>query len=256
MTDVVLSHAHDKVLTASGDGTAIAYSLDGGEVMQVLEGHSGAVLSVALTRKGRFAVTGGEDCTARVFDFTTPATPTPKWHEGRIHCLAAREGVAVATTGVWLGGGRCVARWQGQAARLSCWLRSSCRRRLRRAAVGDGERGVPRPADRASHADPLGLVLQGRLPPGHSLGRPHDKSVGGHQLRCHHPRLVPGRPDQRSGTKLYPGGYLCCCSCSPLQAMLLANAFSLLPPLRSAPGQPDEELCLLRRRLHRGRLPL
>lgn len=108
MTDVALSHAHDKVLTASGDGTAIAYSLEG-EVVQVLEGHSGAVLSVALTRKGRFAVTGGEDGTARVFDFTTPATPTPKWHEGRIHCLAARDGMAVATTGVCRGA-RCGAR--------------------------------------------------------------------------------------------------------------------------------------------------
>lgn len=53
VTQVALSPAHDKVVTASADGTAIAFSLDTGDVIRVLEGHSSSVHGVVVTRKGR-----------------------------------------------------------------------------------------------------------------------------------------------------------------------------------------------------------
>ena len=37
----------------AGDGTAMAYSLEGGDLLCLLEGHSGAVLDAVVTRKGR-----------------------------------------------------------------------------------------------------------------------------------------------------------------------------------------------------------
>lgn len=89
----------EQLITTSGDATAIAWSVDSGEVVRVLEGHSGAVLTAVVTRKGRFAVTGSEDGTVRVWDFAASSSHTPKWHEGRIRALAARDGVLVATAG-------------------------------------------------------------------------------------------------------------------------------------------------------------
>lgn len=88
-----------RLLTTSGDGTAIAWSVDCGEVGKVLEGHSGAVLSAAVTRRGRFAVTCSDDGSVRVWDFSASSTHTPKWHEGRIRALTARDGLLVATAG-------------------------------------------------------------------------------------------------------------------------------------------------------------
>lgn len=88
-----------RLLTTSGDGTAIAWSVDCGEVVKVLEGHSGAVLSAAVTRRGRFAVSASDDGSVRVWDFSASSTHTPKWHEGRIRALTARDGLIVATAG-------------------------------------------------------------------------------------------------------------------------------------------------------------
>jgi WD40 repeat protein len=88
-----------RLLTTSGDGTAIAWSVDCGEVVKVLEGHSGAVVSAAVTRRGRFAVTVSDDGSVRVWDFSASSTHTPKWHEGHIRALTARDGLIVATAG-------------------------------------------------------------------------------------------------------------------------------------------------------------
>lgn len=111
VADVAFSPSHGRVVTSSGDGTAIAYAVDSGEVLQVLEGHSGAVHALALTHRGRFAVTVSEDMSVRVWDFSASCAHTPKWHEGRIHCLVARDGLVVATCGE-----DCVARlWDSQS---------------------------------------------------------------------------------------------------------------------------------------------
>ncbi len=88
-----------RLLTTSGDGTAIAWSVDSGEVVKVLEGHSSAVLSAAVTKRGRFAVTSSDDASVRVWDFSASSTHTPKWHEGHIRALTARDGLIVATAG-------------------------------------------------------------------------------------------------------------------------------------------------------------
>lgn len=89
----------DRVVTTSGDGTAIAWNLDTGEVVRILEGHSASILAAAVTRKGRFAVTGSEDGTVRVWDFTASSSHTPRWHEGRIRAITGRDGKVVATAG-------------------------------------------------------------------------------------------------------------------------------------------------------------
>ena len=99
LSHVALSPACDRIITTSGDGTAIAWDLSSGEIFKVLEGHSGAVLSAAVTRRGRFAVTASDDGSVRVWDFSASSTHTPKWHEGRIRALAARDGLLVATAG-------------------------------------------------------------------------------------------------------------------------------------------------------------
>lgn len=89
----------DRLVTTSGDGTAIAWNLDTGEVVRILEGHSASILAAAVTRKGRFAVTGSEDGTVRVWDFCASSSHTPRWHEGRIRAITGRDGKVVATAG-------------------------------------------------------------------------------------------------------------------------------------------------------------
>lgn len=72
----------------------------------------------------RFAVTVSEDSTVRVFDFTATSQHCPRWHEGRIHHLAARNGVAVATAG-----GEDAARFAGlEPTFLSLWKQISRKR--------------------------------------------------------------------------------------------------------------------------------
>lgn len=45
--------ANNRLVTASGDGTALAYSAESGDLLCLLEGHSGPVLDAVVTRKGR-----------------------------------------------------------------------------------------------------------------------------------------------------------------------------------------------------------
>lgn len=99
VSTVVIFPGSDQVITTSGDATAITWSIDTGEVIRVLEGHSAAVLGAVVTRRGRFAVTCSEDGSLRVWDFSASSSHTPKWHEGRIRALAAADGILVATAG-------------------------------------------------------------------------------------------------------------------------------------------------------------
>ncbi len=62
-----------------------------------LEGHTGALTSVVLTGGGRFAVTAGEDCTARVWDLgNVSALEQVQGHAARITAVSAsrRQGIA------------------------------------------------------------------------------------------------------------------------------------------------------------------
>jgi WD40 repeat protein len=99
ITHVEFYSKGQRLLTTSGDGTAIAWSVDSGEVVKVLEGHSGAVLNAVVTRRGRFAVSASDDGSVRVWDFSASSTHTPKWHEGHIRALTAKDGLIVATAG-------------------------------------------------------------------------------------------------------------------------------------------------------------
>ena len=97
---MAVSPCGTKLVAASGDGTTSAFALDPlGEALCTLEGHSAPVTDAVITRKGRFAVTVSEDASVRVWDFAARHLPPPRWHEGRVHCLAARSGVAVASAG-------------------------------------------------------------------------------------------------------------------------------------------------------------
>lgn len=58
----------DWVLTAGGDGSLRLWGLKNGEPRKTLTGHTGAVLSLALSATGDRAVSGGADMTARLWD--------------------------------------------------------------------------------------------------------------------------------------------------------------------------------------------
>ncbi|MBL4683462.1 MAG: FHA domain-containing protein [Nannocystaceae bacterium] len=65
------------LVSASRDGTARRWNLDdrdGAIEVEILSGHTGAVQALDVSADGRWAVTGGEDKTARVF---------PVWRKGR-----------------------------------------------------------------------------------------------------------------------------------------------------------------------------
>lgn len=76
-----------------------------GDVKKVLRGHSGEVNTVVMSNKGRFAITGAEDNTARVWDLSIPDTATDAnddsdegqelimdFHHGKILDIAYEEG--------------------------------------------------------------------------------------------------------------------------------------------------------------------
>ena len=87
-------------MPAAGDGTALAFSLESGDLLCPLEGHSAAVHSAVVTRKGRFAVTVSEDSTVRVWDFAARLVQPPSYHTGRVYCVAGSSaGRVVATCG-------------------------------------------------------------------------------------------------------------------------------------------------------------
>jgi len=91
-----MSHNEDIIVTGSMDGTSIAWSSDTGEILRVLEGHSGGILCLEMSRKGRFAVTGSGDGSLRVWDFAAVNSHIPHWHAGNIRDLCVgKNGIAV-----------------------------------------------------------------------------------------------------------------------------------------------------------------
>ena len=63
------------------------------------------VRSVVLTRRGRFAVTGSEDATARVWDLQAGSTQVQRSHNGKVNALAVqRTGNMVVSVGKHAGG--------------------------------------------------------------------------------------------------------------------------------------------------------
>lgn len=67
-------------------------------------------------------MTVSEDSTVRVFDFTANSQHCLRWHEGLIHCLAASNGIAVATAGARSAACTACAAQLGLHPTLSWWL--------------------------------------------------------------------------------------------------------------------------------------
>ena len=57
LTDGAIANCGTRALTASGDELAVVWDMVKGSCLNVLEGHSGEVRSVVLTRRGRSAST-------------------------------------------------------------------------------------------------------------------------------------------------------------------------------------------------------
>ncbi len=61
----------ERVVTASGDGTARVWDAATGKELAVLRGHEGEVRSAQFSRMGQRVVTASWDDTARVWDAAT-----------------------------------------------------------------------------------------------------------------------------------------------------------------------------------------
>lgn len=94
-----ISSVGDRVLTAAADGAVIVFSLETGDIIRMVEGYPNTC--VLMTRKGRFAVVGGEDGACRVYDLSASPSYNPnRGHHGRIHSLDGSQVEAqVATAG-------------------------------------------------------------------------------------------------------------------------------------------------------------
>eukprot|EP00043_Microstomoeca_roanoka_P012948 m.126092 g.126092 ORF g.126092 m.126092 type:complete len:913 (+) comp15634_c0_seq1:948-3686(+) len=58
-----------RVLTASNDGTLRVWDVDTGDTLNVIYGHTGAVFAAASTHRSTHVLSGGADCTVRVYAF-------------------------------------------------------------------------------------------------------------------------------------------------------------------------------------------
>jgi WD40 repeat protein len=104
VNDARFSGDGDVLVTVGGGGGALVWDLPPGRAgagaaqRTPLEGHGGEVLCVAVTEGGGFAVTGGEDGAAKIFDLSAPSLKLPGAHSGRVKALAiARDGAGGAT---------------------------------------------------------------------------------------------------------------------------------------------------------------
>lgn len=197
----------------AGDGTTMAYSLESGDLLCLLEGHSGAVTGAVVTRKGRFAVTVSEDASVRVWDFAARLVQPPSYHDGKVYCVGgSSEGRVLATCGedadarLWdaergtfrvgvRGLGGVPSRPAGwPALGLAGWLAGSLRVCLlacvmspRAAPPADVLPARPPacpsplaagPAAPPQGPHPLAGLLRRRPPAGHRLARPHGTALG------------------------------------------------------------------------------
>lgn len=77
-------HVPTSAFTASADGTARSWDLDqrkSGAISRVFSGHAGGVRSVAASGDGQWAITGGADRVARVWDWQSLPTGEPASEE-------------------------------------------------------------------------------------------------------------------------------------------------------------------------------
>lgn len=98
MSDCAVHPTGDAAITVSGDDLAVVWDLISGSCRNVLEGHSGEIMSVVLTRKGRFAVTGSSDGTARIWDLAAGSAHLQRAHAGRVHGLVVTPNSSVVVS--------------------------------------------------------------------------------------------------------------------------------------------------------------
>ena len=78
-----------RIASASDDGTIKIMIAISGEVVQDLQGHQGAVKSIAVSKNGNHLVSGGEDKTVRVWDVQTGTELLAMiGHDNTVSCLA------------------------------------------------------------------------------------------------------------------------------------------------------------------------
>eukprot|EP00198_Chlamydomonas_reinhardtii_P009934 XP_001699271.1 predicted protein [Chlamydomonas reinhardtii] len=100
VTDAAITRDCSKVISVAGDGSGAVWDLASGRREALLEGHTGEVRAVVLTQRGRFAVTAGEDGTARVWDLAAEALVAPPCHSGRVTALSTLpDGQLVVSAG-------------------------------------------------------------------------------------------------------------------------------------------------------------
>jgi len=103
VNDARFSGDGDVLVTVGGGGGALVWDLPPGRAgagaaqRTALEGHGGEVLCVAVTEGGGFAVTGGDDGAAKIFDLSAPSLKLPGAHSGRVKALAIAGDGADAT---------------------------------------------------------------------------------------------------------------------------------------------------------------
>jgi WD40 repeat protein len=88
------------LLSAAGDGTIRVWGPEGTEPRQVLRGHRGGVLAIAVSRDGGRLVSGGRDGTVRLWDLRDGSlVSTLTGHRGWVHSLALSPDGAHALSG-------------------------------------------------------------------------------------------------------------------------------------------------------------
>lgn len=109
--------AGNRGLSGHPDGRICVWSLESGERLTVLRGHSGPVRSVQIARDGRFAVSGSSDKTVKVWDLAEGVcVGTLEGNQDSVHSVTiSADGRLLASTG-----------FQEETVRLWDWKSGAC----------------------------------------------------------------------------------------------------------------------------------
>ena len=96
-----INSAGTRALSGHCDGRVRLWDLENSQCLATLKGHSGDVLSVQVTRDGRFAVSGSDDKTIRVWDLEAgTCVGTLEGHRSAVPSVAiSHDGALIASAG-------------------------------------------------------------------------------------------------------------------------------------------------------------